>query len=46
LLSKVKFLLLGLILMIFALILTGCASIPIPSKLPLPNDIPILGLFL
>jgi len=36
-----------IILMLLASVaLSGCVSIPIPSALPLPSDIPVLSMFL
>ncbi len=32
-----------IISVLIAILLTGCASIPIPSSIPIPNEIPIIG---
>ncbi len=34
------------ILILIAIIMEGCATIPFPSSIPIPDDFPILGWFL
>jgi hypothetical protein len=44
--KRFKVVLYIVLLVIMAAMTGGCISIPIPSRIPLPNDIPILGAFL
>ncbi|OGW78188.1 MAG: hypothetical protein A3I73_03655 [Omnitrophica bacterium RIFCSPLOWO2_02_FULL_45_16] len=36
----------AVLLILMAVVLSGCASIPIPSSIPIPNEIPIVSWFL
>jgi hypothetical protein len=31
------------VLIICAMFLNGCATIPIPTRIPIPNEIPLIG---